>query len=224
MENSKKGGIFMAKEKILRPQTAEVKAMVAEATRIDTNLLAIQDSERNQRRAAQQAAQALYDDRIRSALTEMDVEHINRGKQGIRVGLLRENGIQNVWQLSQKSFQQLDAIDGLGEQSVHKIMDTVKGIKENTKKTIRIRIQVENPNPVDDELIRALYIRIHAPALREQGKALYKQHHRPLQQELALARKSLNGFGWLLKSQAVKQQITDGVESQIGRASCRERV
>lgn len=87
---------------------------------------------------AQQAAQALYDDRIRTALEQMDVEHINRGKQGIRVGLLREGGIENIWQLSQKSFQELSSIDGLGDQSVRKIQDTVKGIVENTKETGRM--------------------------------------------------------------------------------------
>ncbi len=209
----------MAKEKIMRPAAAEVKAMVAEATRIEAGLLNMQKSETNQRRAAQKAAQALYDDRIRKALMEMDVEHINRGKRGIRVGLLRNNGIENIWQLSQKSFSQLCSIDGLGEQTVHKIRDIIKDIVENTQNTVRIRIRMDNPDPVDEELIRALYIRIHAPALRIKGKALYQQHHKPLQQELVLARKSLNGFGWLFKSQAARQQTVDGVESLRERLS-----
>ena len=77
------------------------------------------------------------------------MEHINRGKLGIRVNLLREQGIETVWQLSRKSFQQLCTIDGLGEQSVRKIQDTVKQILENTKKTARIRIQAENPGEVE---------------------------------------------------------------------------
>lgn len=203
----------MAKQKILRPDSAQVKAMIAEATRIDTGLHAMGDTEKTQRRSAQQAAKALYDDRIRKALEEMDIDHINRGKQGIRVGLLRDNGIENIWQLSQKNFQQLSGIDGLGEQSVRKILETVKGIVENTKQTIRIRIRMDDPDPVDEELIRALYIRIHAKALREQGKVLYKTHHKPLQQELVLVRKAQSGFGWLFKSQEAKQSIVDAVES-----------
>ena len=207
----------MGKEKVFRPEAAEVKAMVAEATRIDEGLLAVQTSENAQRRAAQQAAQNLYDERIRKTLEEMDIEHINRSKQGIRVSLLRDNGIDNIWQLTQKSFQQLNSIDGLGERSVRKIQDIVKDIVENTKATIRIRIRMENPDPVDDELIRALYIRIHSQALREQAIALYKEHHKPLQQELVLARKSLSGFGWIFKSQASRQQIVDGVESLRAR-------
>ena len=76
----------MAKEKILRPEAAAVKAMIAEATRIDAGLLAMEKTESMQRRAAQQAAQALYDDRIRKTLEEMDVEHIKRPRnRGSRV-------------------------------------------------------------------------------------------------------------------------------------------
>ena len=209
----------MAKEKILRPDSAAVKAMITLATHIDAGLLAMQNSEKEQRRAAQQAAQKLYDDRIQKALEQMDVEHINRGKQGIRVGILRDNGLENVWQVSQCSFQKLCGMEGLGEQSVRKIQDTVKGIVQNTKDTIRIRIHMDRPSPVDEELIRALYIRIHAKDLRQQGKMLYQANHKPLQQELTLARKALNGFGWLFKSQASKQQITDGVASLKTRLS-----
>ena len=202
----------MGKEKIMRPASADVKALIAEATRIDTGLRAMQNTEQEQRKAAQKAAQALYDNRIQTELEQMDVEHINRARQGLRVGVLREHGIENIWQLSQKSFQQLCAIDGLGEQSARKIVDTVRSIVENTKDTIRIRIQPENPAQVDDDLIKALYVRIYAKSLREQGKALYQAHHKALQQELALAGKASNGFAWVFRSASSRQQIVDAVE------------
>ena len=200
----------MGKEKILRPDAVTVKQLVGEATRIDGLLLSAQSTEKQYRRAVQDAAQKLYDDRLQKALEEMDVEHINNGRQGIRVGLLREAGLETVWQVSQKSFQQLCNIDGLGEQSARKILDTVKQIRNNTKDTLRVRIQMENPAPVDDALIRSLYVAIHIRPLREQSKILYKAHHKPLQQELVLARKALSGFGWLFKSQTARQQIVEG--------------
>ncbi len=209
----------MGKDKVLRPESSEVKAMIAEALRIDSGLRAMQDTDKKHRTALQQAAEALYNDRIRSALEEMDIEHINRGKQGIRVSLLRNNGITNIYSLSQKSFQELSEIDGLGEQSVWKIQDTVKQITENTKETARIRINAENPKKADDDLIRALYIRIHARTVREHGKALYSANHRPLQTELGLAKKATSGLGWLFKSQASKQQIADAVEALRARLS-----
>ena len=203
----------MGKEKTLRPDSGSVKAMMETVSRIDGELQQICVSEDSQRRNAQEAAQRLYDDRIREALEAMDVEHINKGKQGIRVGLLRSAGVENVWQASRLSFRQICDIDGLGEQSALKIRDIVEQIIRNTKDTIRIRIRMENPNQVDDDLIQALYIRIHAGPLREEAKLLYQSNHKRLQQELTLAKKSLSGLGWVFKSKGTKRQIAAAVES-----------
>lgn len=203
----------MGSEKILRPDAGTVKAMMEEASRIDGKLRAVCASEEPHRRIAQETAQRLYDDRIREALENMDVEQINKGRQGIRVGLLRSNGVTNVWQASRLSFQQICDINGLGEQSALKIRDIVRQIRQNTENTIRIRIRMENPSHVDDNLIRTLYVRIHARPLREQAETLYQANHAEVQRELGFAKKSVSGLGWLFKSKSAKQQIVDSVHS-----------
>ena len=209
----------MGKEKILRPDASAVKAMMETAGRIDAKLQEVCASEEPQRRKAQAAAQNLYDDRVRQALEQMDVEHINKGKQGIRVGLLRNAGVDNVWQVSQLSFREICDIEGLGEQSAWKIQDTAKQITQNTKDTIRIRIRVDNPGETDHALIRALYIRLHSRNLRQQCQQLYESNHGALQQELASVQQGLSGFGWLFKSKSKKQQIADAAETLAARLS-----
>lgn len=207
----------MAKEKILRPDSGRVQQMMEMASRIDGKLGEVGASEENHRRIVQQAAQNLFDQRVRAALEQMDVEHINKAKQGIRVGLLRSAGVETVWQVSRMSFRQICDIDGLGEQSAMKIQETVKQITENTQNTIRVRIRAENPDKTDDELVRVLYTMMHFRPLRERAKALHRENHGPLQQELALAKKGLSGFGWIFKSAAAKRQIADAVESLQAR-------
>ena len=207
----------MAKEKAIRPDSQRTKTLLETASRIDTRLREAMDSEPVQRRAAQDAAQALFDQRMRSALEEMDIEHINRAKQGIRVSLLRDAGIQNVYQASRLSFSEICAIDGLGEQSAWKILDTVKQITQNTRDTLQIRIQAENPGQTDDALIRSLYVLIHFRPLRQACALAYRANHAPLQQELQLARQSLSGFGWLFKSAGKKEQILAAVERLSAR-------
>ena len=209
----------MKTEKINRPDSGTVKAMIEVANRIDAKLQEVLSSEDLQRRAAQEAAQRLYDDRIRKALEEMDVEHINNGKQGIRTGLLRSAGVDNVWQVSTMTYRQICDIEGLGEQSARKILDIVKQITKNTKQTIRIRIRMDNPDPVDDDLIRALHTKIHAVPLREECRLLYRDNHRALQQELPLAKQGLNALGWIFKSKAAKQQIAAAADSLNARLS-----
>ena len=202
----------MGKEKVTRPDAGLVKAMMETASRIDGKLREICESEEPQRQAAQEAARRLYDDRVRETLEQMDVEHINKGKLGIRTGLLRDNGVETVWQASQLSYRQICDMEGLGEQSAQKIRDIVGQITQNTRDTLRVRIRVEDPGQSDGELIRALYIRIHGRPLREQAMALYQTHHDPLRQELALAKKARNGLGWLFQSRQTKRQLADGVD------------
>lgn len=205
----------MAKEKIVRPDAGKVKAMVAQAAGIDARAQQICASKDAQWQAVRAAAGRLYDGRIRAALEEMDVEHINNGKQGIRVSLLRDAGLQNVWQVSEVSLQQLCAIDGVGEQSARKIRDIVQQILRNTKDTIRIRIQIDRPAKEDDELIRALHTSIRCAPLRAQCAALYDPVRSQLRKELELAKQATGGLGWLFRSRDKKTQIVAAVD-QIG--------
>ena len=54
----------MGKEKLLRPNSAQVKAMMEVTSRIDAKLREICDAEEAQRLAAQEAAEKLLEDRI----------------------------------------------------------------------------------------------------------------------------------------------------------------
>lgn len=202
----------MAKEKQSRPEASYVRAMMDASVRIDGKLREIAESEQLQRKTAQHCAKLLREGRLRRELENMDIEQINRSKQGIRVGLLRSAGVNNVWQASQMSFQQICDIDGLGEQSAQRIRDTVKQIRRNTEENLRIRINVDDPAREDTELIRSLYLLIHTKSLRVHADALYRGNHQALQEELALAQESLSGFGWLFKSRTKKEMILAGVD------------
>ncbi|MBQ3552561.1 MAG: DEAD/DEAH box helicase [Clostridia bacterium] len=203
----------MENKKIIRPDSNTVKTVIKRSSQIDALLGEIIGSKDMQLQAAQDAAQRLYDDRIRRALEKMDVEHINKAKQGIRISLLRKAGVLNIWQASQLSFRRICDIDGLGEQSAYKIQDIVEQITQNTKNTIRIRIEAENPGEVDDALIRALAVLIHSRPILEKCEVIYKENHTQLQQELTLVKKALSAVGWLFRSRATKKRIAEALES-----------
>ena len=204
----------MAKEKLNRPQ---VRQLLTAAAHSDSRIIAISSAQDGLRTAARNAAQALYEDRVQRTLEQMDIEQINKSKQGIRISLLRDAGIQTVWQASKLSYQAICNIDGLGQQSASKIQETVRQIVDNTRRTIRIRIEAENPGRTDDALIRSLFILIHTQPLIAHARQLYKLHHQSLQNEMTIAKQATNAIGWLFRSQAKKQQIIDAAESISAR-------
>ena len=132
----------MAKEKQIRPDSEKVKAMIARVEFLDMRLGAIAGSEESLHTAVRGGASALFEDRVQKALTAMEVEHLNKARQGIRVGLLRDAGIETVWQASRLSFRELCNIDGLGDQTAQKIQEIIRQIEENTRQTLRVRIKM----------------------------------------------------------------------------------
>jgi len=202
----------MEKDIIPRPDPSAVKEMISRARGIEELLRRIEGSESAQRTEAQSAARDLHDSRIRRALEDMDVEHINKGKLGIRTSLLRGAGITNVYQASGLSYEQICAIEGLGEQSALKIRDTVKQIVRNTEENTRMKIRADDPTPEDMRLIRALYAMIHTSPIREKAGELYRKNHKELQREIRLAKRALNGFAWMFRTKASKGQAAGAAE------------
>ena len=207
----------MAKETVLRPDKNRVKDLINRAKRMDTGLHYTVSSQEAEEQAAAEAAEALYRHRLYRTLEEIDVEQLNKSKQGLRISLLRDAGIHNIRQVNGMSFAQICAIDGIGEQSAQKILDTARQITENTKASLRIRIEAQDPHETDDELVRCLYLMIHGEPLAAEANALLKTHHQPLQQELALAQKCRKGMSWLLASRSKKAQMAQAVESLEAR-------
>ena len=206
----------MAKEKLIRPDSEKTKAMIARAEFLDMRLGAIAGAEESLHTAVRGAASALFEDRVQKALTAMEVEHLNKARQGIRVSLLRDAGIETVWQASRLSFRELCDIDGIGDQTAEKIRETIRQIEENTRQTLRVRIQMGEPG-VDETLVKTLYKLIHLTPLVKEGAKLHKAHHAGVVREIPLAKESQNGFAWVFKSRSRKEAVLSAIDSLSGR-------
>lgn len=200
-------------EKVTRPESAAVKQTTAAALQADGQLKAILDARASQQAAVRAAAQGVFDARLRDALQEMDIQQLNKGRQGLRLPLLREAGVENVWQASQMSFRQICDINGLGEQSAEKIQETIRQITENTKESLRVRIRADAPAKEDDSLIQALFIAVNCGPLQDRCQQIYTRHHNGVQAETKQAKLARNGLAWLLSSQDKKCQAVQALDS-----------
>ncbi|MDO4418929.1 MAG: DEAD/DEAH box helicase [Ruminococcus sp.] len=202
-----------------RPDSALVKELAAKANAQLAGFKAIIDSESIEREAVRIKAQALFDDRLKTALEAIEVEHLARGKQGIRVALLREKGYTNMWQISKLGFSQICAIEGLGEQSARKILDIAKETLENTKENLRVRINADSPVKADEELVKALYVMIKNQPLRSECASVYGENHQAVNSELSAVKKAKSGLSWLFASKAKKQSACNAAVSLQNRLS-----
>lgn len=192
---------------------ARIRQMTQQAQTTLDRYRKVVGQERFQQQKVHDCAQAVFDDRMRQALEAMEVEQLNKGRQGLRVSLLREAGIENVWQVSQMSYRQICDIDGLGEQSAGKIRSIIDQITENTRSTLRVRLSPDHYAQVDTELIRSLYNVVNAGAVRRRCQTQLLENSNPIRQELQLLDRAKNGFRWFFTPQDKRQQTVAAMES-----------
>ena len=140
-----------------KPDKKQIKSNIRQAQQIDSRLKAALDGEREELAKLRKAADQFLSARIQASLEAMDVDMLTQGKQKIRVSYLRSAGIQNMWQLSKLSRQQIEDLDGIGAQGATAIYDLTKQIVKNAKEKLSVRIGIDSPTKADDALVAALY-------------------------------------------------------------------
>lgn len=183
-----------------KPDKKQIKSNIKQTQQIDRRLKAALDGGREELAQLRRAADQFLNARIQASLEAMDVDMLTQGKQKIRVSYLRSAGVQNMWQLSKMSRQQIEDLDGIGAQGATAIYDLTKQIVKNAKEKLSVRIQSDSPTKADDALVAALYCVIVHGQQRQQIKSLYEGHHKPLAKEIAAAQKAASGFSWFFAS------------------------
>lgn len=195
----------------------QIKDLIKNTKAIDVSLKSALDSQKQEIANIRQKADDFYNDRIVSELSSIDVDILAQGKQGIRVSLLKDAGITNIYSLSGMSAQKIETINGIGAQSASKIYTLTQQIVDNTKKKLSVRINVDSPGKADDELIRAVYTLICHNALREEFKELYETNHREVTKEIQNASCMTGAIKWFFASKKSRETALSAVESLTER-------
>ena len=189
----------------VKPDKKLIKQNIKYAEQQDRWIKSALDAQREELVRLRKAADLFLNAKFQAALEGMDVEMLTQGKQKIRVSYLRSAGIQNMWQLSAMSRQQIEALDGIGAQGAATIHELTKQIVKNAREKLSVRIQADSPTRADDTLVAALYCVLLHEEQRQVLQGIYERHHRPLAKELASAQTAASGFSWFFASAADKE-------------------
>ena len=212
-----------------KPDKKQIKSNIKQTQQIDRRLKAALDGGREELAQLRKAADQFLSARIQASLEAMDVDMLTQGKQKIRVSYLRSAGVQNMWQLSKMSRQQIEDLDGIGAQGATAIYDLTKQIVKNAKEKLSVRIGIDSPTKADDALVAALYCVIVHGQQRQQLQGLYDRHHKPLTKEIATAQTATSGFSWFFASAKERDSaltaataLQDRLDSEFGDFSLLE--
>ena len=108
----------------------DIKRINDEYEDIIKKLEGILQLEKNYYLAIKANAKETVDFKIKEILDDIPVEELNRNKSGIRIKALKDNGIDNLGQLSQYSSYMISSIRGISEDAMYTIRRELENIKK----------------------------------------------------------------------------------------------
>ncbi len=151
----------------------------------------------------------LYYKKLQNLQTEkilggMDIENINIDKDGIRVGILRNAGINTILQASKMSATQLQTIEGIGEATAAKIESNARLLRMSTEKSAQVILTADNLSMEEQKLIQDLYFLIRNDEPLKQAQALYNGNHNTIQKCVSEVQVMFAGLKWAFTSKEKK--------------------
>lgn len=172
---------------------------------LDSKLNEIKSSEAKARRTVKQARDAFVYDELKELLESIDIEEVNRNKDGIRTGLLRDAGIKNIWQVSGLSVNQLTLIRGIGEQMALKIRENADKIVDGAHASLHVQLTLDDNSPEADGLMRALYIMQKLIPLQKAANQFFEASHEAILGAYALSEPASGRLKWMFASSDKKR-------------------
>lgn len=212
---SDKGG-----EEMAELSNGEVKQVVAASEHFDIAVCNLMNEKAQCENTILKSYQQLKREEVAKVLSGIDIDKINYEKDGIRTNLLREAGINNLYQVCQMPASKLCQIRGIGDAMASKIVNNATALRMKTEKTVHVKFETENPNATTATLIRCLYIRLYGNEGFIKAESLYNETHQAVQKHLIPAKKRTNGLGWIFTSKenkAIANQSVDYLVNLLNR-------
>lgn len=214
--------------KLTRPDSRILRRQIESISRALADIDFILRDTENLKAKITDVVSALLEEQVKSLLSDMNVDELNRDKRGIRISALKNAGIENLGQLYGVSRGRLESIDGVGEVSANIIFNAVHNIAELTKGNAKLKLTLEDGLEQLKALLPLVYRYILTNAARAIALSLLDKYGAQAQSALNKAKKARNGLSWLFatgtdKAEAVRafDELTEIRQTGFASAAAR---
>lgn len=195
--------------KYRKPDKAALKAVISAAEQADRQYQYVADVGGDCQRQILRKYQAEKKEAAYELLKKIDVEDLNRQKQGIRVSLLRNAHLENIYQVLCAGHRRLVNINGIGEAGADKIMKIARLYQQEAQKKARIRLDDVENNPRQAAILQGLYLLMELRRETKLAGSVQEKCHISVQEKLRSVRQLQSGLGWLFIGARQKEQALD---------------
>ena len=195
---------------LLKPEINEAQQAIDQLISVDAFLNEVIKKYNEHNNRIGLLVKELLNFELESILSNIKIEEINRGGMSVRTSLLKEKGITNFLKVyKMQGINTLKRISGISETSAYEIKNKVYLDAKKIRESLYPKLDIEKTNKHSNELVKEIYIFLHAETLIQEARKLTEKYHKEILNNAENSQLLLSKVKWLFASKSKKESAVE---------------
>ena len=175
-------------------------------------LFSLRSQERKNIQVIHDRCQDIIVDKVNEEIRQVPITDLTKSFTRLPLQALEANHITTMYDLLKYNHRQLEALNGIGDETADKLMLALHRSTAAIKNQIHYRIDLEHLTDRDKEILQEIYFYLHTKENYAKLNAIYQETERGIQEAYDNSGLIQNFFGWIFSSRKKKQKFLTAVE------------
>jgi len=175
-------------------------------------LFSLRSQERKNIQAIHDRCQDIIVDKVNEEIRQVPITDLTKSFTRLPLQALEANHITTMYDLLKYNHRQLEALNGIGDETADKLMLALHRSTAAIKNQIHYRIDLEHLTDRDKEILQEIYFYLHTKENYAKLNAIYQETERGIQEAYDNSGLIQNFFGWIFSGRKKKQSFLKAVE------------
>ena len=175
-------------------------------------LFSLRGEEKKNIQVIHDRCQDIIMDKVVEEVQQIPIKDLSKSFTRLPLQALEANHITTMYDLLKYNRRQLEALDGIGDETADKLMLALHRSTAAIKNQIHYRIDLEYLTDRDKEILHEIYFYLHTKENHAKLNAIYQETERGIQEAYDNSGLIQNFFGWIFSGRKKKQKFLTAVE------------
>ena len=175
-------------------------------------LFSLRGQEKKNIQVIHDRCQDIIMDKVVEEVQQIPIKDLSKSFTRLPIQALEANHITTMYDLLKYNRRQLEALDGIGDETADKLMLALHRSTAAIKNQIHYRIDLEHLTDRDKEILQEIYFYLHTKENYAKLNAIYQETERGIQEAYDNSGLIQNFFSWIFSSRKKKQKFLTAVE------------
>ena len=175
-------------------------------------LFSLRGEEKKNIQVIHDRCQDIIMDKVVEEVQQIPIKDLSKSFTRLPLQALEANRITTMYDLLKYNHRQLEALDGIGDETADKLMLALHRSTAAIKNQIHYRIDLEHLTDRDKEILQEIYFYLHTKENHAKLNEIYQETERGIQEAYDNSDLIQNFFGWIFSGRKKKQKFLTAVE------------